>query len=230
MECGEPLAYSVTVAEFECCCCGKAAKGHIHCPGGHFICDPCHNRDSMPMIEDVVLSTRLTDPLEIAEAAMALPRLPMLGCQHAFIAGGALMAAVRNERSRPVSDRDIREVFDRTGRQARGGYCGLSGVCGVVPAVGAVFSVLTGAKCGTDAEQHTTMKAVIRVSQAIASHAGPSCCKAYVRAAIEESVACLRETLDVDLPLGERGHCTYVERHPHGCVRERCRYFAAGVS
>lgn len=182
------------------------------------------------MIEDVIFSTKSTDPFEIAELAMSFPGLPMLGCQHAFIAGGALIAAVKNDGSRGITDKEIREVFDRTGMQAHGGYCGLSGVCGIAPAVGSVVSVLTGSKCGTDKEQHITMEAVIRVSRAIASLAGPSCCKAYVRAALEEGVDYLREILGVELPRRVRLNCTYVEKHPHGCTRERCRYFKAEVS
>lgn len=227
MVCGELLTYAETVGEFECSYCGKTDKGHISCPRGHFICDTCHNRDAMKVIEDIIFSTKSVNPFEIAELAMSFPSLPMLGCQHAFVAGGALMAAVKNEESRGITNKDIREVFDRTGKQAHGGYCGLSGVCGIAPAVGAVFSVLTGSKCGTDEEQHITMEAVVRVSRAIASLAGPSCCKAYVRAALDEGVEYLRESLGVELPRGVRLNCTYIEKHPHGCPGEQCRYFEA---
>jgi hypothetical protein len=224
MICGESLAYADVSGQFECSFCGKTGIGHVSCPRGHFICDPCHNRDAMQMIESVIFSTRSADSFAVAELAMSFPGLPMLGCQHAFIAGGALMAALKNEGSLGITDGDIRECFDRTEKQAHGGYCGLTGVCGIAPALGAVFSVLTGSKCGTDKEQHVTMEAVIRVSRAIASLPGPSCCKAYVRAALEESIEYLRESLGVELPRGVKSNCTYVEKHPHGCIRERCRY------
>jgi len=52
-----------------------------------------------------------------------------------------------------ITDADIREVFDRTAKQAVSGYCGLSGVCGISPAIGACFSLFLGARCGSDAEQ-----------------------------------------------------------------------------
>ncbi len=59
----------------------------------------------------------------------------MLGCQHAYIAGSAFMAAIKNENSRSIANKDIEEVFQRTQKQAHGGYCGLTGVCGIAPAM-----------------------------------------------------------------------------------------------
>jgi len=223
--CGESLLYAETSGQFTCTLCGNLDHGHIRCPQGHFICEACHNRDALMGIEDILFATRSKDPFEIAELAMNAPGLPMLGCQHAYIAGGSLMAALRNEGSRGVGDLQIREVLTRTLTQAHGGYCGLTGVCGIAPAVGAVFAVLTGAKCGTDEPQHITMEAVIRVSRAIAALPGPSCCKAYVRAALAAAVDYLRERLDIQLPWGERAVCTFPERHPHGCPGESCPSF-----
>ncbi len=114
MVCGELLSYSESSRDFPCTFCGKIEGTHIRCPRGHFICDLCHNRDAMKVIEEVIFSAESNDPFAIAECAMSFPGLPMLGCQHAFIAGGSLMAALRKEGSRGITEREIREVFDRT--------------------------------------------------------------------------------------------------------------------
>lgn len=208
-----------------CALCGAVEQGHIRCPHGHYACDPCHNRDAREVIERVARTATARDPFALAEQMMSHPGLPMLGCQHAFIAGGAFLAAVRNEGSRGVTNRHLDEVFTRTARQAHGGYCGLSGVCGIVPAIGACFSVLTGATCGTTDAQRTTMEAVTRVTRAITERTGPSCCKAYVRGALEVAVDYLRESLGVTLPGGAAKGCSHAERHPHGCREDRCPYF-----
>jgi hypothetical protein len=226
--CGAALVYGVAAAEVTCAFCGKIDRGHIHCPGGHYVCESCHNRDFFPLVERLLSTTRSRDPFEIAELAMTLPGLPMLGCQHAFIAGGALIAALGNAGAAGGGD-PVAEVLLRTGRQAHGGYCGLTGVCGIAPAIGSVFSVLTDARCGTDEPQHVTMEAVIRVSRAIAALPGPSCCKAYVRAALEAGVDYLRERLGVDLPRGSWTACTLADRHPHGCPGERCPWSGAAT-
>lgn len=230
MVCGSPLEYLAQARELTCASCGAIERGHIRCPRGHYTCDPCHNRDAVAAIEDVARTTASCDAFEIAEAMFGDPGLPMLGCQHAFIAGGALMAAVRNKGSHGITNADLDEVFLRTAKQAHGGYCGLTGVCGIAPAIGACFAVLTGSKCGTTDAQRTTMEAVAQVSRAITGLTGPSCCKAYVWGALEVAVAYLRESLGVSLPARAAVACTYTDRHPHGCRGGRCPYFSPAGS
>ncbi len=226
MVCGSTLEYLKAARELTCSYCGKVEHGHIRCPSGHYICDICHNRDAMRIIEDIAFITKSKDPFEIAELMMSYPGLPMLGCQHAYIAGGALMAAIKNAAgSDEINNESIKEVFRRTRKQAHGGYCGLSGVCGVAPAIGACFAVLTGSKCGTDKEQRITMEAVTRVTRAITELTGPSCCKAYVWTSLESAANYLGESLGIVLPSSRSITCTYSPRHPHGCREALCPYF-----
>lgn len=226
MVCGAPLEYLEQPQDLTCIYCGKADQGYIRCPQGHYICDTCHNRDTMRIIEDIAFSTKSRNPFEISELMMSYPGLPMLGCQHAYIAGGALMAAIKNEGLKGITNEEIKEVFKRTRKQAHGGYCGLTGVCGVAPAIGACFSILTGSKCGTDKEQRITMEAVTRVSRAITELTGPSCCKAYVRTSLDKAAEYLRESLGIELPMTDSVVCNYSLKHPHGCRDTRCPYFS----
>ena len=226
MVCGGTLAYHEKTVDVTCNYCKKPEHGHITCPNGHYICDHCHNQDAMRVIEEIIYTTKSNDPFAIAELAMSFPNLPMLGCQHAYIAGGALMAALKNEGTANITNDDIKEMFKRTGKQAHGGYCGLTGVCGIAPAIGACFALLTGSKCGTDTEQRTTMEVVSMVTRAIAELTGPSCCKAYVRASLEVAAEFLRGNLDITLPPAGSTSCTYSAKHPHGCRESLCPYFA----
>lgn len=226
MMCGAILCYHDKATTVVCNYCGKAEHGHITCPRGHYICDLCHNQDGMRIIENIIYSTKSTDPLVIAELAMSFPGLPMLGCQHAYIAAGALMAALKNQSTLTVTNDDIQEVFNRTEKQAHGGYCGLTGVCGIAPAIGACFAILTGSKCGMDVEQRTTMAVVADVTRAIIELTGPSCCKAYVRAAIRIATVAVRDTFNITLAAESNPVCHHSANHPHGCRRERCPYYA----
>jgi hypothetical protein len=225
MICGSSLEYLDNAAALTCSYCGKIEDGHIRCPNRHYICDPCHNRDALKIITGTAFSTESKDPFEIAELMMSFPGLPMLGCQHAYIAGGALMAAIKNEGSRDIADSDIQEVFDRTGKQAHGGYCGLTGVCGIAPAIGASFAVLTGSKCGKNEEQRITMEAVTGAARAITELTGPSCCKAYARTSLSAAVEYLKKSLEIELPSGKEIVCRDVLKHPHGCREIMCPYF-----
>ncbi|MEK6697976.1 MAG: DUF5714 domain-containing protein [Nitrospirota bacterium] len=226
MVCGSTLEYFKTAKTVTCTYCAKSEAGHIQCSQGHYICDACHSKDAMKAIEDLASTTELKDPVEIAELMMSHPGLPMLGCEHAYVAAGALLAALRNSPYGNITTGQIREAFDRIGRQAAGGYCGLTGVCGIVPAVGACFSIFLGAHCGTDREQKITMEAVTKTAGAIADLTGPSCCKAYVRSAISVAVQEFGEKFGIVLPVKDASLvCRQSERHPHGCREEKCPYY-----
>jgi hypothetical protein len=226
MVCGSILEYLNEAKELTCSYCGKVEHGHICCPNGHYICDICHNKDAIRIIEDISFTTKSESPFEISDLMMSYPGLPMLGCQHAYIAGGAFMAAIKNEESKGVTNEEIKEVFSRTEKQAHGGYCGLSGVCGIAPAIGACFAVLTGSKCGKNEEQRITMEAVTRVTRAITDLTGPSCCKAYVWTSLDAAVKYLKESIGIVLPESQPIICNYSDKHPHGCREEQCPYFS----
>lgn len=231
MVCGSKLVYLKQSAPLACMYCGGKEDGHIKCPQGHFICDACHSKGALQMIEDIAFATPSRDPVEIAELMMGHPALPMLGCEHAYIAAGALLAALRNSPYGKGTNDDIREAFVRTSRQALGGYCGLTGVCGIVPATGACFSIFLGARCGTDREQRITMEAATEVSRAIAGLTGPSCCKAYVRAALAVAVELFSERFGIVLPVkGPSPVCKHSAKHPHGCREEKCPYYTKEAS
>ncbi|OGW58581.1 MAG: hypothetical protein A2Z09_04440 [Nitrospirae bacterium RBG_16_43_8] len=225
MVCGLTLKYLTEAQELICSYCGKVEHGHIKCPNGHYICEICHNKDAMRIIEDIAFTAKATDPFEIAGLMMSYHGLPMLGCQHAYIASGAFMAAIKNEGSKGITNKEITEVFKRTEKQAHGGYCGLSGVCGIASAIGACFAVLTGSKCGKDEEQRLTMEAVTRVIRAITDLTGPSCCKAYVWTSLDAAVKYLKESIGIVLPSERLITCNYSGKHPHACREERCPYF-----
>lgn len=229
--CGAPLQYVTVSKEASCSVCGRKEKAHIVCPGGHYLCDSCHGLDAKKMVREMSLLTLETDPVQSAMAMFHQPVLPMLGCEHAYIAVGALMSAIRNGGRVRISNEDLEEAFQRLGRQAVGGYCGLTGVCGVVPAIGACVSILYGSKCGRDMEQRLTMEATARVASEILALTGPSCCKAYTLAGLNVAVDFLKEASGILLPVRDRApKCLWSAKHPHGCRRERCPYFDAEKS
>jgi hypothetical protein len=225
--CGGKLDYLVTAEHLACSACGAAVDAHVKCPKGHVICDACHGKEARKVIEGLALGSSSPDPVEIAELMMSSPGLPMLSCDHAYIAAGALLAGIRNSPyGSKIGEAEAREVFSRTAQQAHGGYCGLTGVCGIAPAIGAVVSVFLGARCGSDREQRIVMESVTRVMGAITELTGPSCCKAYVRAAVKLGVALFAEKFGIVLPVKDAAiACDHSAKHPHGCREEQCPYY-----
>lgn len=197
----------------------------MYCQSGHYVCDNCHGEGAFNTILDLILSSKGENPLVIAEKIIGKAPIPMLGCEHAWIASGSLLTAIRNNGKISVTEEQVKEALNRTRRQAIGAYCGLTGVCGIAPAIGASFSVILGAACPKDRETAVTMKVVSKIIEAIADETGPCCCKNFVYSALEVSCKLTKEYLEVKLPCNHEIICRDMERHPHGCRREKCKYY-----
>lgn len=204
--------------------CHKVEISNICCSKGHYVCDDCHGHHLFEYIFNQVEMASDQSPFVIAERLMSNGGVPMLGCENAWIAAGALLAALRNEGSLEITKEQIHEALHRTKKQAIGGYCGLTGVCGIAPAMGACFSVILGAACPKDEETAKTMRVVGKVIQAIANLTGPCCCKAFVRVGLTEAIAAIEEYFNITLVAIEPLPCDYTTRHPHGCRQGKCPY------
>lgn len=225
--CGGPLEYLDAAVDITCTLCGNPARGHVRCPEGHYVCETCHGAGFMAQLPALLAAAAAegdASPFHIADRLMDHPDLPMLGCEHAHIASGALMTAIRVAGIPGVTEAHLAEALERTGKQAVGAYCGLTGVCGVVPALGACYSVLVGGQCGRGPQTRAVMTLVSRLAAATAAEAEPGCCKAYVRVALRETVAALEADLGIVLPGPEPVVCDHPDRHPHGCRGPACEW------
>ena len=226
--CGRKLEYLPVAGDLTCFYCGKKEKGNIVCSSdkSHYVCDDCHNLSSFNFIKDYLLTTDKTNPFEITFDILNNSAIPMLGCHHAYILTGSVLAGLKNRGYIDITDTYMEEAFLRLSKQAVGGYCGLSGVCGITPAGGIVYSILTGSVCGKDKEQKTVMGITAELSKAIYDLTGPSCCKAYLFKALEILTYSLYADFgfllaDSDIEI----RCSFKDMHPHGCMLEKCPYF-----
>ena len=222
--CGATLEYLVEAVELTCDECGRTERGHVRCPAGHYLCEACHGAPFLEALDDLLAQAVETSPTALAERLMTHPDLPMLGCEHAHIAAGSLMTALRNQTGLGVTTTHVNEALCRTGRQAVGAYCGLSGVCGVVPALGACYSILTGGQCGRGPQTRAAMELVSRLASATAAEADPGCCKAYVRVCLAETQTFLHARLGISLPPPTPVTCADAARHAHGCRGPECAF------
>jgi predicted RNA-binding Zn-ribbon protein involved in translation (DUF1610 family) len=222
--CGQELTYLEEGRPFVCSLCGRSEIGHVYCAGGHYLCERCHGAGARELLPQLLDASQTTSPRELAEELMALPQLPMLGCEHALIAAGSLMTSLKNRGDLGVTEQHVTEALQRTERQAISAYCGLTGVCGVVPALGSCYSVLVGAQCGKGPETRATMELVSRLASVTAEEAEPGCCKAFVRSCLAETESFLQERLGIPASEPTPIVCRDTDRHPHGCRGLGCGY------
>ena len=223
--CSEALEYYQVGKDLTCMKCTKKEKGYVNCPNGHYVCDDCHGEERFDEIVSMIYKAEGINPFVIANELIKESNIPMLGCEHAWIAAGALTIAIRNEKTIKIEKEDIDEALNRTKKQAIGAYCGLTGVCGIAPAIGSVYSVILGAACPKDKETSNTMYVVAKVIEAISKEAGPCCCKNFVYKALDVACEYSYEYLNVKLESSYDILCEDSSRHPHGCRKEKCSYY-----
>lgn len=225
MVCGKKLNCLTESVKVSCMYCGREEKGYFLCPAGHYVCEDCHGKDAFESIKHIAMSTKEKNPLIIAEIMMRHPSIPMLGCEHAFIAASAFMSSLRNANKFKIKEEQITEAMTRARAISKSGYCGLAGACGIASGLGAAFSVLLGATCSKDREMFIVLHTHAEATKAIANTAGPCCCKRFMRDALDVGRKLARTYLKTNIPISRtKISCSFSGKHPH-CKRDKCNYF-----
>ena len=225
MICGTELFYLSKPIEVTCYYCGKEEIGYFKCPKNHYVCEHCHTRNTFEIVKQIVLSVESVNPLEIVEIVLRHPTIPLIGCEHAFITAGSIMAAIRNEGTLQLVEKDVIEAMTRAEKISISGYCGLAGTCGIASGLASAFSVVLGSNCSKDEEFRRVLFIQAEATQTIASTAGPCCCKRFIRDVLYVGMKVVDELFNIDL--GEHPDnlcCTFSEKHPH-CKKIKCHFY-----
>ena len=83
--CGRDLVYGEEPRDLPCAVCGEVVNTAVACEAGHFVCDRCHGREALDLIEQFCITTELEDPLAIACILMRHPAERMRGPEHHFL-------------------------------------------------------------------------------------------------------------------------------------------------
>jgi hypothetical protein len=78
MVCGKPLMYFPEEQECQCAYCHKTFSGNSLCENGHFVCDACHAKEGLEIIEHICTETEETDMIHLFEQIRyaAIPERP----------------------------------------------------------------------------------------------------------------------------------------------------------
>lgn len=233
--CGAELVYGAAVRRV-CAMCGGEFDAEAECAGAvrHFVCDACHSRGAVGVIEAVCRATASTDAWTIAAQLLRSPAVAMHGPEHHLVTGAALLAAYCNATgSRDRLDAWLATVL-RRGAQVPGGTCGHWGACGAAIGAGIFLAAVTEStpmtrlgswKSRPDLDAYALGNRLsARCLAAVGAVGGPRCCKRSVGLVIRESVAFLREEVGVVLPESEIA-CEFSARN-RDCKGERCDFYA----
>ncbi len=203
--CGKGLVYAISSDEYKelnCSWCGQLFNTNTYCPENHYICDSCHVKEPIKIIEQFCEKTDLIDPFEIADQIMKHPNFKVYGPEHHALTPAVILTAlknnnIKNHNGKEITLFDIKEAI-RRGSKVPGGWCGFYGSCGAGIGSGIAISIFTGATPGTD-NPRTLANKMTSISLASIADNLEHCCKRSVKLSIMETLKFLKHNFGVDL-------------------------------
>lgn len=184
MICGQELSYFPGASlPATCYYCGKAGMTNIICPEGHYVCDECHSKNILELVEQECNKSDLCDPAALALKIFNLPQLHMHGPEYHSIVPAVLVAAYGNCVNKKDS-RAIKEAILR-GKSIVGGICGTHGACGSCIGVGIAYSIIHRVTSLSKEERGEANRMTALALLAMSQAGGPRCCKREAMTAIE---------------------------------------------
>lgn len=227
--CGHDLIYGVSTEDYKklnCEFCGDLFDTNIYCEQEHYICDACHSKGAIDIIESVCEKTNIKDPFELADRIMKHPSFKMYGPEHHVLTPAVVLTVLRNnEIKKPNGEEitlfDIKEAIRRASKLP-GGWCGFYGSCGAGIGSGVAISIFTGATPSTNKER-TLANQITSRSLSLIADGLEHCCKRSVKLAICEILEFLNEKFKIELNYNTK-KCIFSHLN-NKCESENCPIF-----
>lgn len=185
--CGAELIYSPDMSfNAECYYCGKTELTTVFCLEGHYVCNECHRKDILELVEQMCIDSDLTDRIELALCIFDVPTLHMHGPEYHSIVPAVLVSAYGNSTNNKDTQA-IKEAILR-GKAIIGGICGTHGVCGACIGVGVAYSIIHKVTPYLKVQRGEANRMTALALNAISRFGGPRCCKRDSITAIETAI------------------------------------------
>ncbi|MFX0040069.1 MAG: DUF5714 domain-containing protein [Promethearchaeota archaeon] len=227
--CGKNLIYATKQGDYKnikCEFCGKVFNSNIFCEAGHYICDSCHSKGPIEIIERICEETKIKDPFKLADIIMKHLSFKVYGPEHHVLTPAVILTALKNNNIKKPNGNEI-TLFDikeaiRRASKIPGGWCGFYGSCGAGMGSGVAISIFTGATPSTDKPRTLANQITSRSLNKIADNL-EHCCKRSVRLSIIETLKFLKEKFNIDLSYSI-SKCIFSKIN-NKCEREKCPIF-----
>ncbi len=219
MVCGEPLTYDAAETLQTCVYCQGRFPASSRCAKGHFVCDVCHSRDALKVMEHLCLSADETDLIALMDRIRRHPVMPVHGPEHHALVPAVIVTAYRNAGG-AISDDQIRTAL-RRGSQIPGGSCGFMGCCGAAVGVGIAFSILLAANPVKGRERCMAQQATQAALAEISSLNAARCCQRDVWISLKKAAEISSQFLDRPLVADHTLKCRQQAKNRE-CVGLQC--------
>ncbi len=203
--CGKDLLYATQEGDYKnliCEFCGNIFAANIYCEDGHYICDSCHIKGPVEVIEEICEKTKIKDPFILADKIMSHPKFKLYGPEHHILTPAVILTSLKNNNVKKPNGQeitffDVKEAIRRASK-IPGGWCGFYGSCGAGMGSGIAISIFTGATPSRNEPRSLANKITSKALNKIADNL-EHCCKRSVKLTIYETLEFLRENFSIDL-------------------------------
>lgn len=223
--CGKNLIYMEGDIDLSCEICQKTFKSNVSCEQNHYVCDLCHSKDGLAIIEDYCGSTDQTNPLEIANDLMKDSRINLHGPEHHFIVPASLLTSYYNLVNPKEKSRKLLVAKERAS-YIKGGLCGFYGSCGAAMGAGIFASIIFDASPLSQDSWGYANSQTGHILSVIGGVGGPRCCKRNTYISIVEASRFLNDEKNIRLFDYEnyRPVCNYKDKNKE-CIKVNCPFF-----
>jgi hypothetical protein len=174
----------------------------MFCENGHYICDQCHSKEAIEIIERMCEFSDSKDPFKLANKMMKHPSFKMYGPEHHALVPAVILTVLKNNNVTKINGKmitlfDIKDSIKR-GSAIPGGWCGFYGACGAGIGSGIVISILTGDTPSSSVER-TLANRMTSITISKITDNLQHCCKRSVRISICETLHFIEQELDISL-------------------------------
>jgi len=219
MVCGAALRYLAAEREQRCGYCGAALRSDACCEQGHFVCDACHSRDGLQVIEQICRLSAETDMVALMDHIRGHGAIPDHGPEHHALVPAVIVTTYRNLGG-TVDEQALATAIAR-GSKVPGGFCGQSGGCGAALGVGIGFSILLGASPVKAELRQQVQQITAKTLLALASQPAARCCQRDGWTALQEAAELSKSLLPIPLRAEAPLTCTQHQRNRF-CLGESC--------
>jgi len=222
MVCKAPLRYETATREAVCHYCRGVYHTSVTCENGHYVCDACHAKDALAVIEHLCASSKERDMLNLFKQIRAHPSIPKHGPEHHAMVPAIIVTAYRNSGGN-LPENALKTALSR-GSSVIGGACGFLGMCGAAAGVGIGFAILLEASPVAKTARAQAQKVTHAVLGKIAEYEAARCCHREVWTALSIAASLSETFLHVKLSADVEIKCDQ-KRFNAYCYGKKCPIF-----
>ncbi|KFL34910.1 MULTISPECIES: radical SAM protein [unclassified Sulfurospirillum] len=222
MVCSSELVYKATLEEATCSYCGSISHQSVTCKEGHYVCDACHSKEALAVIEHLCATSQERDMLKLFRQIREHPSIPKHGPEHHAMVPVIIVTAYKNSGGK-LPENALKAAISR-GSSVMGGACGFLGICGAASGVGIGFAILLEASPVAKKARSTAQKVTYAVLGKIAEYEAARCCHREVWTALNIASSLSETFLHVKL-LAERETKCDQKKFNQYCYGKACPIF-----